>query len=67
MKITKLFITVLILFLVFGACTNSNQNSKKNIASEKQTPNIIYILADDMGYGDRAGRRRTNDLTHTSA
>ncbi|MBT3382805.1 MAG: arylsulfatase [Prolixibacteraceae bacterium] len=63
MKITKLFITVLILFLVFGACTNSNQNSKKNIASEKQTPNIIYILADDLGYGDLSCYGQTNFST----
>ena len=35
-----------------GACLLSASFSLKANASQKRPPNIIYILADDMGYGD---------------
>ncbi len=45
MKIISKSITIPSLLLVAGATTVSG-------ASNKEKPNIIYILADDMGYGD---------------
>jgi arylsulfatase A-like enzyme len=46
----------LLILLVIGfldSCTNSGKEKKKEIAlSENKNPNIVYILADDMGYGD---------------
>src|SRR5210317_1241488 len=36
------------------ACNNkpSDANSEPSIAVDKKLPNIIYILADDLGFGD---------------
>ncbi|MFV0267654.1 MAG: sulfatase family protein [Draconibacterium sp.] len=36
-----------LLIIVFFSCANNNTKNEKT-----ETPNIIYILADDMGYGD---------------
>lgn len=44
-----LIVTALILFMSMTACQNS-KNSSNSKSIEK--PNIIYILADDLGYGD---------------
>jgi arylsulfatase A-like enzyme len=44
---TCMHLIVLILALVMVAC-----GSEKEPESELNTPNIIYILADDLGYGD---------------
>lgn len=37
---------------LFVSCQLTLNNSKKNEGQKIQQPNIIYILADDMGYGD---------------
>ena len=37
--------------LMMCACNQSNQKTAEN-NHEKKLPNIVYILADDMGYGD---------------
>ena len=46
-KIT--FILIIFALIVLFACTP--QDSKNNQVQQKQ-PNVIYILADDLGYGD---------------
>ncbi|WP_235297000.1 arylsulfatase [Portibacter marinus] len=44
----------LIIFLFLGVVSCSDNTSTKNVyeSEKKATPNIIYILADDLGYGD---------------
>ena len=43
-----MFSSVLILVILLSACSNKNPET----AVDKVSPNIIYILADDLGYGD---------------
>jgi len=44
MKLNRLIGTLLLGAAIFSSCANQEKTEKK--------PNIIYILADDMGYGD---------------
>ncbi len=48
-KQLSLFITVFSLLLGLSCKEKENKMAKKEITS---TPNVIYILADDLGYGD---------------
>ncbi len=45
------FFVVLFCALLFWSC-KSNNNKKQNRESKTELPNIIYILADDLGYGE---------------
>lgn len=45
-----LFILQLLSLLVVSAC-KSESNIKKDV-EEEELPNVVYILADDLGYGD---------------
>ncbi|MEP3837668.1 MAG: sulfatase-like hydrolase/transferase [Algibacter sp.] len=43
---------VLFLFILVTACSTNKNLKKENVSTKLATPNIVYILADDMGYGD---------------
>ncbi len=48
----KALLKILIIALCLVACKNSKQGVKSENIKENKNPNVIYILADDLGYGD---------------
>ncbi|UMB52604.1 sulfatase-like hydrolase/transferase [Lutibacter sp. A64] len=45
-------IKFLLILVLITSCEVNKNNKKENITTKSATPNIVYILADDMGYGD---------------
>lgn len=45
-------IKFLLILVLITSCQTSKNNKKEKIVIKSTTPNIVYILADDMGYGD---------------
>lgn len=49
----KHFNLILLLTLVISSCNNKNsKDESQSLNKEKKQPNIIFIYADDLGYGD---------------
>ncbi len=49
--LSKSNVHISVLFLVFSACTPRTHHADEHAGAEG-LPNIVFILADDMGYGD---------------
>ena len=45
-------IKFLLILVLITSCQANKNNKKETTSTKSATPNIVYILADDMGYGD---------------
>ena len=52
-----------LLFLSFTLLFSCKNQSKQKVAEESPKPNIIFILADDLGFGDLSCLGQTNFQT----
>ncbi len=48
----KKLLAVLITAMAVTACTEKNVTATESSSNQNKKPNVIYILADDLGYGD---------------
>jgi arylsulfatase A-like enzyme len=63
MNHSKINLIVFLFALTIFSCSNSKQNKQVNETAKAVKPNIVYILADDLGYGDLSCYGQTNFQT----